>query len=164
MLMSSKNMAEILKLKAELSREFEMKDLGQATNILGMEIQRNRKAKSLKITQASYLDKVIKKFNQATTKIVKVPLAQHSMSSRGQSSKTPKEQQEMSVIPYSNVVGSLMYNMTCTRPDLAQATSIISRFMSCSSKPHREATKWVIRYLKAVFIMVYITIQKQNQN
>lgn len=54
----------------------------------------------------------------------------------------------MRKVPYSNAVGSLMYSMVCTKPDLAYSVSIVSRFMSNLGKDHWEALKWVLRYLK----------------
>ena len=54
----------------------------------------------------------------------------------------------MSRVPYVSAVGSLMYAMVCTRPDLAYAVNTISQFMSNSEKQHWEAVKWVLRYLQ----------------
>ena len=54
----------------------------------------------------------------------------------------------MSHVPYSNAIGSLMYAMVCTRPDLAYAVSNFSRFMHNPGKAHWEAVKWILRYLK----------------
>ena len=51
-------------------------------------------------------------------------------------------------IPYSNAVGSLMYSMLSTRPDLSYAMSVLSRFMSSPGKSHWEAMKWLFRYIK----------------
>ena len=41
-----------------------------------------------------------------------------------------------------------MYAMVCTRPEIAHAVSIVSRFMSNPGRPHREAVKWILRYLR----------------
>jgi hypothetical protein len=54
----------------------------------------------------------------------------------------------MSKVPYENAVGSLMYLMVCTRPDLAYAMGKVSRYMSNPGKVHWEAVKWILRYLK----------------
>lgn len=53
----------------------------------------------------------------------------------------------MERVPYASVVGSIMYCMICTRPDLAYAISVTSRFMSCPGKEHWQALKWILRYL-----------------
>ncbi|CAA0815215.1 Uncharacterized mitochondrial protein AtMg00810 [Striga hermonthica] len=54
----------------------------------------------------------------------------------------------MAGVPYSSAVGSLMYAMVCTRPDIAHAVGIVSRYLSNPGKDHWEAVKWILRYLK----------------
>ena len=54
----------------------------------------------------------------------------------------------MKNIPYSSAVGSLMYAMVCTHPNIAQAVGVVSRFMSSPGKQHWDAVKWILRYLK----------------
>ncbi|XP_074348605.1 secreted RxLR effector protein 161-like [Apium graveolens] len=62
--------------------------------------------------------------------------------------KSAEEKEYMSRVPYASAVGSLMYAMVCTRPDLAQSVSIVSRFMGDPGKEHWQAVKWVFQYLK----------------
>lgn len=54
----------------------------------------------------------------------------------------------MERIPYANAVGSLMYAMICTRPDLGHVVNLVSRYMSSPGKRHWEAMKWIFRYLR----------------
>ena len=54
----------------------------------------------------------------------------------------------MSKVSYVLAIGSLMYAMVCTRPDIAHAVGVVSRFMSRPGKQHWEAIKWILRYLK----------------
>lgn len=54
----------------------------------------------------------------------------------------------MANIPYASAIGSLMYAMVCTRPDIAHAVGVVSRFMSDPGREHWEAVKWLLRYLK----------------
>ena len=76
-LISSKSMEEINRLKAQLSRTFDMKDLGAAKHILGMEIHRDRKNGKLWLSQQKYVEKVLEKFCMNNVKPVNVPLASH---------------------------------------------------------------------------------------
>ena len=55
----------------------------------------------------------------------------------------------MSLVPYEKAVGSLMYLMVCTRPDIALAMGKVSRYMSNPGKVHWEAVKWILRYLES---------------
>lgn len=54
----------------------------------------------------------------------------------------------MSKVPYVSTVGSLMYVMLSSRPDIVQTVGVLSRFMSKLERMHWEAIKWILRYLK----------------
>lgn len=54
----------------------------------------------------------------------------------------------MTLILYASVVGSLIYLMVCTRPNLAHGMSLISRYMSNPSRKHWVVVKWMLRYIK----------------
>ena len=54
----------------------------------------------------------------------------------------------MALVPYASAVGSLMYAMVCTRPDIAHALGVVSRYMANLGKEHWEAVKWLLRYLR----------------
>ena len=81
-------------------------------------------------------------------KPVSTPLGSHFKLSKEQSPKTEEERDHMSKVPYASAIGSLMYAMVCTRPDIAHAVGVVSRFMSRPGKQHWEAVKWILRYLK----------------
>ena len=51
-------------------------------------------------------------------------------------------------MPYASAVGSLMYAMVCTRPDIAHAVKVVSRFLSNPGKEHYAAVKWILKYLR----------------
>ena len=148
MLIAAKNMSDVMILKKSLSEEFEMKDLGPAKKILGMEIQRDRKAGKLYLSQRRYIEKVLEKFGMQNSKPVSTPLASHFRLSAIQSPQSEIEEAAMSSVPYSSAVGSLMYAMVCTRPDIAQAVSVVSRYMAHPGKVHWQAVKWILRYLR----------------
>ena len=148
MLIAAKDRNEVNRLKEQLSSEFEMKDLGATRKILGMEIKRDRKAGKLWLSQQKYTEKVLNRFGMKDAKPVTTPLASHFRLSTARSYKTDEEVEYMSRVPYSSAVGSIMYAMVCTRPDISQAVSVVSRYLSCPGKAHWEAVKWILRYLK----------------
>ena len=125
-----------------------MKDLGVAKQILGMRITRDRKNRTLNLSQSEYIKKVLKRFNMQDAKAVSTPLASHFKLTKEMCPKAQEEVNKMSNIPYSSVVGSLMYAMVCTRPDIAHAVGVVSRFMSNPGMEHWNAVKWILRYLK----------------
>ena len=69
------------------------------------------------------------------------------MLSVDQCPKTHEEEEDMSHVPYASVVGSFMYVMVCTRPDIAHAVGVLSRYMSKPGKEHWTIVKRVFRYL-----------------
>ena len=89
----------------------------------------------------------IEKFNMAKVKPVTTFLAGHFKLSSNQCLNTQEEEDEMSR-SHASTVGSLMYSMICTRPDLAYAISTVSQFMSNPGKQYWEAVKWVLQYLR----------------
>ena len=81
-------------------------------------------------------------------KEVSIPLGQHFKLSVEQSPSTPEEVNDMASTPYLNSVGSIMYSMICSRPDLAHAINVVSKFMANPGRMHWEALKWLLRYIK----------------
>ena len=77
MLIATKSMIKVNKLKSLLSKEFDMKDLGAAKKILGMEIHKDRVSGRLWLSQHSYVKRVLKRFNMDNAKLVSTPLADH---------------------------------------------------------------------------------------
>jgi hypothetical protein len=148
MLIVGQDAKMISNLKNELLKSFDMKDLGPAQQILGMQIIHDRKAKKVWMSQEKYVERVLERFNMKNAKPVSTPLANHFKLSRNSCPCTEEENKEMEVIPYSSAVGSLMYVMVCTRPDIAHAVGTVSRFLSNPGKDHWKAVKWIFRYLK----------------
>ncbi|KAG8472856.1 hypothetical protein CXB51_034830 [Gossypium anomalum] len=111
MLIAAKDKGEIRKVKAQLSEEFKMKDLGPAKKILGMEILRDRKTSKLYLSQKGYIEKVLCRFNMQSAKPVSTPLAAHFRLSSALSPQSDDEIEYMSHVPYSSTVGPLMYAM-----------------------------------------------------
>ena len=148
MLIVGQDRAQISKLKEELAESFEMKDLGPAKQILGMEITRDRKNRRLWLSQERYVERILERFNMKEAKPVTTPLGGHCKLSKSSCPSTEEENKKMVVIPYSSAVGSLMYAMVCTRLDIAHAVGVVSRFLSNPGKQHWEAVKWIFRYLR----------------
>nr|CAN76388.1 hypothetical protein VITISV_037906 [Vitis vinifera] len=148
MLIAGSDIEKINNLKKQLSKQFAMKDLGAAKQILGMRIIRDKANGTLKLSQSEYVKKVLSRFNMNEAKLMSTPLGSHFKLSKEQSLKIEEERDHMSKVPYASAIGSLMYVMVCTRPDIAHAVGVVSRFMSRPGKQHWEAVKWILRYLK----------------
>ncbi|XP_033517529.2 secreted RxLR effector protein 161-like [Nicotiana tomentosiformis] len=77
--------------------------------------------------------------------------------SKDQSSKSDEEIEKMKVVPYASAMGSLMYAMLCTRPDICFVVGVVSRFQSNPGGEHWTAVKYIIKYLKRTrdYMLVY---------
>ncbi|GAA0142232.1 hypothetical protein LIER_03180 [Lithospermum erythrorhizon] len=125
-----------------------MKDLGSARYILGMEIKRDRARGRLWLSQEKYIHKVLARFNMESSKSVSCPLSAHFKLSSKICNNAQGNVEDMENVPYASAIGSLMYAMLCTRPDIAYSVRLVSRFLSQPRKQHWEAVKWILRYLK----------------
>ena len=148
MLIATKSISEVNKLKILLSREFDMKDFGAAKKILGMEIHKERALGRLWLSHSGYVGKVLERFNVENAKPISTPLANHFRLSTSQCLKTDDDVQDMSKISYASAVGCLMYAMVCTILDLAQVVSVVSTFLSNPRRSHWDAVKWIFSYLR----------------
>ncbi|OMO58188.1 Integrase, catalytic core [Corchorus capsularis] len=118
-LLAGNDMEMIVTTKKWLSSNFEMKDMGEANYVLGVKILRDRSKRLLGETLSLQL-----------------------------TPKTSDEQKQMARVPYSSSVGSLMYAMMCTRPDISFAVGLVSRFQSNPGLAHWKAVNRILRYLK----------------
>nr|GFA87630.1 hypothetical protein [Tanacetum cinerariifolium] len=108
-----------------LKKEFDMKDLWKAKKILGMEIVRDRSRKILRVSQSRYVSKILNNFRIDNEKSVKMPLGGHFKLSIKDCSVRDYVVETTSKVSYVNAVGSLMYLMVCTRPDIAYAVGLV---------------------------------------
>ncbi|MCO5558109.1 hypothetical protein L7F22_011686 [Adiantum nelumboides] len=129
----------------EKKERFDMKDLGNANHILGMRDRPNRR---LYLSQRDYIDKVLHRFHMEEGKAIGTPLPPYVKQTAQDCPKTDDMRAEMAKIPYALAVGSLMYAMVATRPDIAFGVGVVSRYMSNPGKKHWEAVKCILRYLK----------------
>ena len=117
---------------------------------------------TLCLTQKQYLKKVLQRFSMSKkTKPVSTPLAPHFKLSASQCPKTEEEREYISKVPYLNAVGSLMYAMVCTRPDISHAVGTVSWYMHNLGKEHWKAVKWILRYIQKT-LDVGLIFKKDN--
>ena len=153
-LLLGNDVAMMTSVKVWLSKTFSMKDLGEATYILGIRIYRDRSRRMIGLSQSIYIEKVLKRFNMLDSKRGLLPCRHGIHLSRSMSPKTPQERARMSQIPYASAIGSLMYAMLCTRPDIAFAVSVTSRFQSDPGENHWIAVKAILKYLRRTKDMI----------
>jgi hypothetical protein len=129
----------VAKVKAHLTTKFDVRDLGPATYFLGMELSRDREARSLKLTQKKLMGELISRYGLADARAHSVPLA------TGEKLRKEGEPLDTVRFPYSECVGSLLYLSVCTRADIAQAVGALVRYMATPTVAHWEAGLGVVR-------------------
>ena len=105
-----------------------MKDLGEAAYILGIKIYRDRSRSLIGLNQDIYIDKWLKRFNMKVAKKGFLPMSHDIQLSKSQCPMTTDEWDRMSKVLYASAIGSIMYAMINTRPDVSYALSITSRY------------------------------------
>jgi len=125
-----------------------MKDLGEATYILGIKIYRDRSRKLIGLSQCLYIDTILKRYNMDNSKRGYLPIGTGITLSREDCPKTPEERERMSRIPYASAVGAIMYTMTCTRPAVAYALGVTSRYQTNPGEEHWKVVKTILKHLR----------------
>src|SRR3954447_3482679 len=139
------------KLKTELSNKFAMTDCGEIHQFLGLRILRDRQRKLITVDQHQLTHQILNRFQMTECKSVATPLdpSRHLIkrSAEGGENKNSDDDAADPTL-FRQIIGSLMYLMIGSRPDIAAAISIISQFAADPSRYHYAAAKRVIRYLK----------------
>lgn len=131
-------------IKTSLLSKFKGKDLGVPQSFLGMLIQINMELGTIKLSNPRHIEELIKTYRLEDAKIAYVPMDKSLDLARNNG--TPAV--DVNVVPYRQLVGSLLYLAMTTRPDIAYAVGILTRAMSCPTENHWKAAKQVARYLK----------------
>ena len=109
-LLASNDLGLLMDVKRMLSQNFDMKDLGEANFVLGIEIHRDRDHKFLGLSQKAYVDRVMERFGMKGCKPGLAPIFKGDRLNKDQCPKNDVEKAVIKDIPYSSVVGSLMYS------------------------------------------------------
>ncbi|GJT69269.1 retrotransposon protein, putative, ty1-copia subclass, partial [Tanacetum coccineum] len=118
-LIMGNNIPMLQDVKSYLGKCFAMKDLGEAAYILGIKIYRDRSRRLIGLCQSAYIEKILKRFHMENSKRGSIPMQEKLRLSKSQGASTPAELKRMQNVPYASAVGSIMYAVRCTRPDVA---------------------------------------------
>ena len=105
-----------------------MKDIGETSYVLEVKIFRDRLKRLLGLSQETYIKKMLKRYRMHDCKPMDTPVEKNI--SLDMCHKMPNEKEQMSKVPYSNAIGSLMYAMMCTRLDICYVVGLVNKFQS----------------------------------
>ncbi|KAL5827481.1 hypothetical protein ACOSQ4_019278 [Xanthoceras sorbifolium] len=144
-------------VKQFLSENFDMKDMGEASYVIGIKIRRDRFQGILGLSQETYINKVLERFRMKDCSPSVAPIVKGDRFNLNQCPKNDLEREQMKNIPYASAVGSLMYAQVCTRPDIAFVVGMLGRYQSNPGLDHWKAVKKVMRYLQGTkdYMLMY---------
>ena len=125
-----------------------MKDMGEASSVLGVEIFRDQSRGLLGLSQKAYVNSIPERFNMQNCSRWKAPISRGDQFSKDQCPRNDIERKQIQDIPYASMIGSLLYAQTCTHPDISFAVSMLGRYQSNPGMVHWKAAKKVMRYLQ----------------
>nr|GEU72224.1 retrotransposon protein, putative, Ty1-copia subclass [Tanacetum cinerariifolium] len=146
-LIMGNNISMLQSVKSYLGRCFAMKDLGEAAYILRIKIYRDRSRQLIGLCQSAYIEKILKRYCMENSKRGSIPMREKLKLSKSQGASTPAELKRMQNVPYASAIGSIMYAVRCTRPDVMFAQNVKSRFQQNPGDIHWTTVKNILKYL-----------------
>ena len=122
--------------KESLNARYPLTDLGEIHWLLGIKITRDREARTISLTQTSYIETILDRFSLSDAKPYTTPIVPGATYSRLDSPSDATEVAYMAKVPYREAIGSLMYASVATRPDITFAISYLSQFLENPGRVH----------------------------
>ena len=142
---STKCMLQVIN---QLKEKFCVKDLEPIEHFLGIKVTQNRIKGTLSLSQKKLVEEILQKFEMMDCKPISTPMTVPCKLSTNDSPKSIEEEQVMASLPYRQILGSVRYLVSCTRPDLSYSASFLSRFIQNLGIAHWQALKHVLRNLQ----------------
>ncbi|KAH9781527.1 hypothetical protein KPL71_008509 [Citrus sinensis] len=137
MLILSPNLGTINETKWMLASNFDMKDMGEADVILGIKITKT--SDSFRLSQEHYVEKMLRRFGYYDKKLVSTPYDANTHLKKNL-------KQSVDQLRYAQIIGSLMYLMNSTRPDIAYAVGRLSRYTQNPMLEGYSDANWISGY------------------
>ena len=113
-----------------------MKDMGEASYVIGIKIHRDKFKGILGLSQEAYINKVLERYRMKDCSLSVALIVKGDRFNLNQCPKNNLEREQMQNIPYALAVGSLMYTQVCTRPDIAFVVGMLGRYQSNPGLDH----------------------------
>jgi hypothetical protein len=129
----------VVRFAEDMSKEFEMSMMGELQFLLGLQIKQAKEGTF--VHQAKYTKDILKKFKMGDLKPLSTSMSTITALDADED-REPVDQKE-----YQSMIGSLLY-LTTTRPDIQFSVCLCARFQASPRTSHRQAVKWIFRYLR----------------
>ena len=134
-------LAPIKRFLSDLGKIFELNSLGPLQSALGIRFTRNRAQRTITLDQTAYIERFLERFGMSYCSPCTTPMSTDALP-------LPSGNPTRPDVPYSSAVGSLMYAMLATRPDLAYTVGVLSKFNATYDTVHWQAAKRALRYMQ----------------
>jgi hypothetical protein len=148
LVIAGSSMHAVDEFKSELRTKYNMKDLGQLKYCLGIEVETDVDKGTITLRQSKYINDIIKRFGLCEAHPEPIPMTPNLKLSKSMAPQTPEAIKKAHVFPYREMVGSLMYLMVSTRPDISYAVGQLAMYMNCHGPEHHAAVLHLLRYVK----------------
>ena len=135
------------KTKSDLNGHFELIDLGDINWLLGVSVTRNFEDKTISLGQQAYVEQILARFDLSDARPDVTPMEPGADYHFDSPSVSPTLLTPAEKTTYREMIGSLMYCATMTRPDIAYAVSMLSQFLEAPCTTHMKAVKHIFCYL-----------------
>ncbi|KAI0991306.1 hypothetical protein K3495_g16881, partial [Podosphaera aphanis] len=134
-------------VKKDIKNRWRCKLLGPIDTFVGLQVERNRVARSLRIHQSAYTTKLLMRMKMQTCNSKQTPLPPKTILRKTQDGDTWRNLGNDETGLYRQIVGAILYLSNGTRPDISYAAGQLARFMSSPNSHHLEMAKHLLRYL-----------------
>jgi hypothetical protein len=148
LIIAGSSLTYINDFKNLLKKEYSMKDIGELKYFLGMEVIRDYTKGTITLSQHKYCMDVLRRFGMLNCNPSPIPIDPKVKLSVSMAPKTPEEIKKSEKFEYREIIGSCMYLMVSTRPDISFAVSKLAQFLNCHGPSHHTAAIQLLRYLK----------------
>ena len=137
-----------------LQKKYKFSASGPLSWYLGMKVEREKSTGDILLSQTAYIDTLLRRFDRflsKSTAIKETPwlVGQQGKLSLEMSPKTEEETKDALTLPYAEAIGGLQWLVSCTRPDIAYAVSLVSRYLGCYGQQHWAAVVRILEYLRS---------------
>lgn len=141
-LLCSSSKSTMMNLLKKLDEEFKISS-HDIDYFVGIQIQRNRKEKSIHLSQSQYAKRILIKYKMEECNAKCIPSDPNTNLTMFVEDESVPE-----TTPYRQVIGSLMYLMVCTRADISYAVGQVAQFCQAPTIAHWKAVKRILSYIK----------------
>lgn len=132
----------------KFKQRHKLRRLGATQSILSIRLTRSLTERTIELDHEQYIHGIFTRFNMNDSRPVSTPLPAGACFSKAQSPITPLQHEEAGKRPYQQAIGALLFLAHTTRPDIAYAVGVLSRYSSCHGSSHWLGVKHILRYLK----------------